>query len=86
MLFTQPSWDVVDGNGETERENCGALFIVLGRPGLLDGGLIIDTRDPPDGVITIAGGTVGERAGIWVETGDLDGDGIQDRVTRAKPE
>ncbi len=62
------------------RDTCGGVFVVLGRPGLLDASRTIDLADlgPGSGVVKIFGARPGERFGFWVEAGDLDGDGIAD--------
>ena len=61
-----------------QRLNCGAVWVVFGRDGLLDDAPVIDLLDPPAGILRIVGATAGERLGIWVEAGDLDADGFDD--------
>ncbi len=36
--------------------------------------------EPQPGVIAISGRRPGDRLGIWVEAGDLDGDGLLDLI------
>lgn len=83
LIIGAENYDGPDGS----RPNCGGVFIVLGRPGLLDDGstidLAFDPGSPPEGVITLVGERAGDRLGIWVEAGDLDGDGILDLLLGA---
>jgi hypothetical protein len=60
------------------RPECGDVVILWGRPDF--GGRVIDLRDPPDdmSVTEIYGRDEGDRLGIWVSTGDFDGDGLVD--------
>jgi hypothetical protein len=84
LLTSAQNYDLIlPGEPPGVRENCGAVFVVLGREGLLDGGPVIDMLSPPAGVITVVGAEEGERLGIWVETGDLDGDGLEDLLLGA---
>lgn len=70
---------------ETGREGAGALTIIVGGPelrtqaNLLD---YLDLRSPPDGVtvVNFYGAAAYDRLGIWMRTGDIDGDGIDDLV------
>ncbi|MFP6631973.1 MAG: VCBS repeat-containing protein, partial [Planctomycetota bacterium] len=78
LLVGAQNLDQVAADGELVRDNCGGVFVVLGRRGLLDAGSTLDLLIPNDGVILLLGGEEGERAGVWVESGDLDGDGIDD--------
>lgn len=78
LLVGAQNLDQVAADGELVRDNCGGVFVVLGRRGLLDAGSTLDLLIPNDGVILLLGGEEGERTGVWVESGDLDGDGIDD--------
>jgi len=66
-----------------DRDTCGGVFVVLGREDLLDAALTLDMAAPPNDVITIFGADAGDRLGIWVEAGDLDGDGYADLLLGA---
>jgi hypothetical protein len=83
LIVGSQNYDGPDGL----RDNCGGAFVVLGRPGLLGSspadGNTFDLADPPEGVITIVGAHPGDRLGIWVEAGDLDGDGMADILVGA---
>jgi hypothetical protein len=74
LLISAQNYDGPAG----DRENCGGAFIILGAKDLLAGSRTIDLASPPPGVITIFGAEPGERLGIWIEAGDLDGDGFGD--------
>src|SRR6185503_4336324 len=79
LLLSAQNYDGVDGT----RNNCGGAFVVLGRPGLLGQapgeGVVIDmAAEPQPAVIAISGRRPGDRLGIWVEAGDLDGDWFAD--------
>ncbi len=71
------------------RVGAGALTIVFGDPILRTwaaGGALIPLSDLPEdrglGVLTIVG-DVDERVGIWMRTGDVNGDGIADIILGA---
>ena len=82
LLLSAQNYDHSDG--DDERDNCGAVYVVLGRAGLLDGGVTLDLADPlAEGVLQITGAEGGDRFGIWVEAGDLDGDGFSDIIVGA---
>ncbi len=70
-----------------DRHNSGGVFIILGRPGLLGTpdapSVAMDMASPPPGVITIFGRQERSRLGIWVESADMDGDGISDLLLGA---
>jgi hypothetical protein len=74
LLVSSQNYDGPAG----DRMASGGAFIILGRSDLLAGSLSIDLASPPSGVVTIAGAAAGDRLGIWVEAGDIDGDGFQD--------
>jgi hypothetical protein len=61
-----------------DRDGCGGAWILFGRAGLLDGSTTVDVASPPSGVVSIVGARPGDRLGIWIEAGDLDGDGFAD--------
>ncbi len=73
------------GGPDRARDMCGGVFILLGKPGLFRERRTIDLADANSRaeVITIFGARPGERFGIWVEAGDLDGDGISDLLAGA---
>jgi len=68
------------------RSGAGEVVIIWGAPDI--GGQVIDLAAPPQGAVTFIygkqGGTPnGDRLGIWVFNGDIDGDGIQDAILGA---
>lgn len=70
------------------REGAGALTILFGHAGLRadsDSVAYLDLRNPPAGVpmVTIIGALAYDRLGIWMRTGDLTGDGLQDFAVSA---
>jgi len=88
LLLSAQNYGHVLGEGPDDRRiNCGVVYVILGRPGLYESengrGRTIDLLEPNPDVIKIAGATPGERFGIWVEAGDLDGDGIDDLLVGA---
>ncbi len=72
-----------------DRPTAGGVFVFLGRPGLLEDGSVIDLlavhglQPPVPGLTTVIGERAGDRLGIWVEGGDLDGDGLCDLLLGA---
>jgi hypothetical protein len=78
-----------DGPDEDcSRVNAGGVFVVFGRPGLLDESSTLDLalaggETPPEGVLTVVGAAANDRLGIWVEAGDIDGDGLGDLLLGA---
>lgn len=70
-------WDR-DGN---IADNSGAAYVVLGsRSFHLNADLATIDGNPPPGVIAIYGPQAGGRMGIWIDEGDVDGDGFADIV------
>ncbi|MEM9404677.1 MAG: FG-GAP repeat protein [Acidobacteriota bacterium] len=73
------------------RVGAGAVTVLVGGPALRTLAATsgeIDLRSPPPGVelFTLWGRYSGGRLGIWLRTGDLDGDGIADLVIGADQE
>jgi hypothetical protein len=69
---------------------CGALTIVTGGPELRAHAATmepVDLADPPEGlrVLTLFGEHSFDRLGIWMRSGDVDGDGTDDIVVSAPP-
>ncbi|MGY8687818.1 MAG: FG-GAP repeat protein, partial [Verrucomicrobiales bacterium] len=65
------------------RPGAGALTILFGGPELRElsqNNGTLDLLNPPDNVrmLNLYGGRAYDRLGIWMRTGDLDGDGIAD--------
>lgn len=69
-----------DGPDNT-RPGSGEVAVIWGSPGF--GGRVIDTALPHDDVTFIYGASAGDRLGVWVFFGDLDGDGVLDLVLGA---
>src|SRR5262249_29036679 len=66
------------------RTNCGAAYVVYGaRDFNKNFDLATTDGNPPPGVIAIYGAQVSARAGVWVDEGDIDGDGFADIVIGA---
>ncbi len=78
LVLSAQNYDGPDG----KRDNAGGVYVLLGKPGLLSGGTI-DLRDRGPNIVRITGAEAGERLGIWVEAGDLDGDGHYDLILGA---
>lgn len=72
------------------RKGAGALSIVVGGPALrarAEAGLPLDLAAPGEiEVITLVGAHALGRFGMWVRTGDVDGDGIADLAVGADSE
>ncbi|MEE3181882.1 MAG: VCBS repeat-containing protein, partial [Planctomycetota bacterium] len=73
LLIGAQNLDLVSGN-TLLRDNCGGVYVVLGRQGIFQGNSTLDLSTANPGIIRILGAETGERAGVWVESGDLDGD------------
>ncbi|TPV93769.1 MAG: hypothetical protein B7733_18805 [Myxococcales bacterium FL481] len=70
------------------RIGAGAVTVVPGSPVLRDmaeDGEVLDLRSPPEDleVLTFAGAAEHDRLGIWVRTGDVDGDGVDELLMAA---
>ena len=77
--------------GVSGRVGTGALTIVVGSPALRTLAAtsgVLDLRSPPASVevFTLHGRAAGDRLGIWVRTGDIDGDTVADLVVGADQE
>ena len=61
------------------RTGAGAVYLIPGSKNFtLNADLQTSNGLPPAGITAIYGPQTGSRLGIWVETGDVDGDGIPD--------
>ncbi|MFY9609579.1 MAG: integrin alpha [Blastocatellia bacterium] len=69
-----------DGPGNGISDNRGAAYIVLGSHDFNANAELTTLGPPPAGVIVIYGPQSGGRMGIWVDEGDVDGDGVADIV------
>jgi hypothetical protein len=70
-----------DGPGTGVADNRGAAYVVLGsRDFNLNADLSTPDGNPPPGVIAIYGPQAGGRMGIWIDEGDVDGDGFADII------
>jgi len=70
-----------DGPGGDIADNRGAAYVVLGsRTFNLNADLETADGNPPPGVIAIYGPQAGGRLGIWIDEGDVDGDGFADII------
>ena len=77
-----------DGPEACVRENAGAIYVVFGRPDLLaESSLLdlaaVDRGEGPTDVIAMYGADAVGRFGIWIEAGDIDGDGFDDIIAGA---
>ena len=81
LLIGSQNYDGVAG----DRHNAGGVFIYYGRQSnerFVDLAAI-GGPEAPAGITTIFGAHAGDRLGIWVSEGDLDGDGALDLVLGA---
>src|SRR5882672_9997267 len=70
-----------DGPNGGIGDNRGAAYVVLGsRNFSLNADLNTPDGNPPPGVIAIYGPQSGGRMGIWIDEGDVDGDGLADII------
>jgi len=70
-----------DAPGTSVSDNRGAAYVVLGsRSFSLNADLSTPDGNPPPGVIAIYGPQAGGRMGIWIDEGDVDGDGVADII------
>ncbi len=70
-----------DGPGGGITDNRGAAYVVYGSPTFsLNADLNTSDGTPPPGVTAIYGPQAGGRLGIWIDAGDVDGDGLADIV------
>ena len=77
--------------GPLGRVGAGALSVIVGGPEVRSfaaGLQFLDLREPPAEltIFTIIGRDRGDRFGMWMRTGDVDGDGIADIVVAADQE
>lgn len=70
-----------DAPGTGVGDNRGAAYVVLGSSNFnLNADLSTQDGNPPPGVLAIYGPQSGGRMGIWIDEGDIDGDGFADIV------
>ena len=77
--------------GLLDRVGAGALSVIVGGPEVRSFAAalqFLDLREPPAEltIFTIIGRDRGDRFGMWMRTGDVDGDGIADIVVAADQE
>ena len=86
LICRQGFGDLNPNNAGIERPGAGALSIVVGSGDLrtlAQSGNSLELASPTTTVTTLVGADAHERLGIWVRTGDVDGDGIADLVVGA---
>lgn len=70
-----------DAPSTSVADNRGAAYVVLGARNFnLNADLSTADGNPPPGVIAIYGPQAGGRMGIWIDEGDVDGDGFADII------
>jgi hypothetical protein len=70
-----------DRPGAGIADNSGAAYVVLGSKNFnMNADLSTIDGNPPPGVLAIYGPQAGGRLGIWIDEGDVDGDGIADII------
>lgn len=70
-----------DDGFQNGRFNSGAVYVILGSTNFNPPrDLSTITGTPPPGVIVFCGAQANGRTGIWVDSGDINGDGIDDIV------
>jgi FG-GAP repeat protein len=70
-----------DAPGTSVADNRGAAYVVLGSRNFnINADLSTIDGNPPPGVIAIYGPQAGGRMGIWIDEGDVDGDGFADII------
>ena len=77
--------------GPVGRIGAGALTVIVGGPEVRAFATrleFLDLRDPPEELtlFTMIGRSLGDRFGMWMRTGDVDGDGIADILVAADQE
>lgn len=73
-----------DDGPDNSRFNCGAVYLVYGSQNFnLNADLLTVDGNPPPGVVAIYAPQASARAGIWVDEGDVDGDGFADVIIGA---
>ncbi len=73
-----------DDGPDNGRFNCGAVYLVYGAQNFnLNADLLTVNGAPPPGIVAIYAPQASARAGIWVDEGDVDGDGFADVVIGA---
>ncbi len=69
-----------DGPGNPIADNRGAAYVMLGSHDFNGNADLSTIGSPPPGIIAIYGPQTGGRMGIWIDEGDVDGDGVADII------